>query len=335
MAWEERLSPQPKSSTFDQKYSKDILDELKGLNPEFFERYKEIDSSAKFLEYLVRPLRKSIVTNTLKVSFEDIAENLGKNFDLESVPWCEKGFFVYPKEDCVDARISNTMEYQLGFIFYQEAASMIPPVVLDAKPGHFILDMAAAPGNKTVHIGMHMKNEGCLIANDIKGKRLNILIQNIQRCGVLNVWITMKDGRYFGRFENKFDRVLLDTPCSNVGMIRKNYKHLRLWKMSRVKSLSQIQKEMILAGYKALKRGGIMVYSTCTLDPAENEEVIDYLVSQTNVEINEINLPIRKTKPITEFDGKKYDNQVKKCLRIHPQDNDTEGFFVAKIVKEK
>ncbi|MEM2144022.1 MAG: NOL1/NOP2/sun family putative RNA methylase [Candidatus Jordarchaeaceae archaeon] len=335
MEWKERLSPQSKSLTFHQKCSKDILDELKELNPEFFERYKEVDNSVKFLEYLVKPLRKSIVTNTLKVSFEDIAENLSKNFDLEPVPWCKEGFFVYPKEDCTDARISNTMEYQLGFIFSQEAASMIPPIVLDAKPGHLVLDMAAAPGNKTVHIGMHMKNEGCLIANDIKGKRLNILIQNIQRYGVLNAWITMKDGRYFSRFESRFDRVLLDAPCSNVGMIRKNYKHLRFWKMSKVKSLSQIQKEMILAGYKALKNGGIMIYSTCTLDPAENEEVINYLVSQTNAEIDEINLPIRKTKPITEFGEKKYDSQVKKCLRIHPQDNDTEGFFVAKILKEK
>lgn len=77
-----------------------------------------------------------------------------------------------------------------------------------------------------------------------------------------------------------------------------------------------------------------MVYSTCTLDPTENEEVVDYLISKTNARVDEINLPIRRTKPFTEFEEKKFDNQVKKCLRLHPQDNDTEGFFVAKIVKE-
>jgi NOL1/NOP2/sun family putative RNA methylase len=333
MSWEEDSSPQPNSFISSQKHSKSILVELRELNPEFFERYKTIDSSIEFLEYLVKPSRKSIVANTLKIGSKEVVENLSKDFNLEPVPWCSEGIFVYPKETGSWARISNTIEYLLGFIFFQEATSMIPPVVLDVKPGQFVLDMAAAPGNKTVHIGMYMKNKGCLIANDIKGKRVNILIQQIQRCGVLNALVMMKDGRYFNRFENRFDRVLLDTPCSNVGMIRKNFKYLKLWNMSRVESLSQLQKEMVLAGYKALKKGGIMVYSTCTLDPAENEEVVDYLISKTNAEVAEINLPLRKTKPFTEFRGKKFDNQVKKCLRIHPQDNDTEGFFVAKITK--
>ncbi|MEM3587567.1 MAG: NOL1/NOP2/sun family putative RNA methylase [Candidatus Jordarchaeaceae archaeon] len=334
MSWEKYSSSQQKSPFFNQKNS-DALTELRGLNPEFFERYKAIDSSTEFLEYLMKPLRKSIVTNTLKVSFKDIVENLSRDFDFEQVPWCSEGFFVYPKKDNAETRITNTIEYQLGFIFSQEASSMIPPVVLDAEPGHFVLDMAAAPGSKTIHIGMRMRNDGCLIANDVKWNRVNILIHRIQKCGVLNAWVTMKDGRYFSRFENKFDRILLDAPCSNVGMVRKNFKYLKLWNINKVKSLSRLQKEMILAGYKALKRGGIMVYSTCTLDPVENEEVINYLVSRTNAEIDEIDLPVRKTKPFTEFEGKKYDSQVKKCLRIHPQNNDTEGFFVAKIVKEK
>jgi NOL1/NOP2/sun family putative RNA methylase len=334
MSLEEHSSQQPKSWTPPWKNSKDILGELRQLNPEFFERYRIIDDSVEFLEYSVKPLRKSIVVNTLKASFDDVAENLSKYFDFEPVPWCGEGFFIYPKKTGTETRMSNIIEYQLGLIFSQEASSMIPPIVLNVKPGHFVLDIAAAPGSKTVHIGTYMKNEGCLIANDIKGKRLNILIQKIQRCGVLNAWVTMKDGRYFNRFENRFDRVLLDAPCSNAGMIRKNFKYLRLWNRSRVELLSQLQKEMVLASYKAVKPGGIMVYSTCTLDPAENEEVVDYLVSKTNARVDEINLPIRRTKPFTEFGGKKFDSQVKKCLRIHPQDNDTEGFFVAKIVKE-
>lgn len=255
MSLEERSSQQSKPLSPPRKNSEDILGELRELNPEFFERYEIIDNSKEFLEYLLKPLRKSIVINTLKVSFEDVAENLSKDFNLEPVPWCGDGFFVYSKEADAETRIGNMMEYQLGLIFSQEAASMIPPVVLDVKPGHCVLDMAAAPGSKTVHIGMYMKNEGCLIADDIKGKRLNILIQKIQRCGILNAWVTMKDGRYFNRFENKFDRVLLDVPCSNAGMIRKNFKYLRLWNMSRVENLPPLQKEMLLVGYKALKPG--------------------------------------------------------------------------------
>ena len=101
-----------------------------------------------------------------------------------------------------------------------------------------------------------------------------------------------------------------------------------------MESLSRLQKELILAGYKALKPGGVMVYSTCTLEPPANEEVVDHLISKTDTRVEEINLPLKKTKPFTSFEGKKYDSQVKNCLRIHPQDNDTEGFFVAKIIKE-
>ncbi|MGQ9720815.1 MAG: NOL1/NOP2/sun family putative RNA methylase [Candidatus Jordarchaeum sp.] len=317
-----------------QNYSKENLDELRKLNPEFFERYEEIDCSKSFLEYMLKPLRQSIRVNVLKVSGKDVLENLGKNFDFKPVPWCTEGYFIYPKRGFSEVIISNTIEYQLGLIFVQEASSMIPPVVLEVKPGQFVLDMAAAPGGKTTHIGMYMKNKGCLIANDIKKNRLNILILNIQRSGILNAWVTGKDGRFFKRFENRFDRVLLDAPCSNVGMIRKNFKYLKVWRKNIVESQSRLQKEMILAGYQALKPEGIMVYSTCTLEPPENEEVIDYLVSKTNANVIETNLPLRKTKPFTEFEGKKFDNQVKKCLRIHPQDNDTEGFFVAKIVKE-
>ncbi len=333
MSSEKFSNEQRKVSISTQNYS-NKLDQLREVNPEFFEWYRKIDGSTKFWEYMLKPLRQSIRINILKISVESVLENLIENFNVEPVPWCHEGYFVYPKTDADEVIISNTMEFHLGLIFVQEAASMIPPVVLEVRPGQFVLDMAAAPGSKTTHIGMYMKNRGCLIANDIKRNRLNILILNIQRCGILNAYVMMKDGRYFNRFENMFDRVLLDAPCSNVGMIRKNFRYLKFWSRDKVESLSQLQKEMISAGYKALKPGGILVYSTCTLEPAENEEVIDYLISKTNAKIEEVNLPIRKRRAFTSFEGKKFDSQVRKCLRIHPQDNDTEGFFVAKVVKE-
>jgi len=178
-----------------------------------------------------------------------------------------------------------------------------------------------------------MRNEGCIVANDVKVDRLNILISNLQRCGVTIARVTMKDGRFFKRFKDTFDRVLLDAPCSNVGMIRKNFKYLKMWRLREVESLSRLQKELIMAGYAALKPGGILVYATCTLDPLENEEVVDHLLANTDAKLLDIDLPVNRHEPITEFEGKKYSEDVKKCLRIHPQDNDTEGFFVAKIFK--
>ena len=210
---------------------------------------------------------------------------------------------------------------------------MIPAVVMDLEPKMLTLDVAASPGAKTTQIAQYMENEGCIVANDVKFSRINILISNLQRCGVLIAKVTMKDGRFFKRYKDTFDAVLLDAPCSNVGMIRKNYKYLKLWKYKDVIGISKLQKSLILAAYTALKPGGVLVYSTCTLDPLENEEVVDYLISNTDAEIEKINLKIKSHKPILEFNGKEYSSEVRKCLRIHPQDNDTEGFFVAKIVK--
>ncbi|MCD6542600.1 MAG: tRNA methyltransferase, partial [Thermoplasmata archaeon] len=160
-----------------------------------------------------------------------------------------------------------------------------------------------------------------------------VLISNLQRCGVLNTQVTRYDGRFFSKYENCFDSVLVDAPCSNAGMVRKNFKYLKSWREKEIEHLSRLQKALIIAGYRTLKNGGVLVYSTCTLDPMENEEVVDYLLRNTDAEIEEIGLPLRKREPFVNFGDKEYTSEVRKCLRIHPQDNDTEGFFVAKIRK--
>jgi NOL1/NOP2/sun family putative RNA methylase len=303
-------------------------------NSEFFDRYSRIDSSQEFLEYMAKPLRQSIRVNTLKIErgrIGEIVENLKNDFELGQIPWCEEGFFV--NTGVRSGRITLTVEHQLGLIFSQEASSMIPPVILELRPGMKVLDMAASPGAKTTQIAAYMENRGCIIANDVKFSRLNVLISNIQKCGVLIAKVTMMDGRTFRKWENRFDRVLLDAPCSNVGMIRKNFKYMKIWKMRDVVALSRLQKQLIRAAYRTLKPGGILVYSTCTLDPMENEEVVDSLLSTTDATLEEIKIPVKGREPFTEFEGEKYDSEVKKCLRIHPQDNNTEGFFVAKILK--
>ncbi|MBE8539859.1 NOL1/NOP2/sun family putative RNA methylase [Geoglobus acetivorans] len=305
------------------------MDELKDTNPDFFRKYEDIDDTEEFLHYMMLPLRQSFRVNTLKVGIDDVVERLSEEFELERVPWAKEGYFVYGEE------VTNTPEFALGLIFMQEASSMIPAAVLDVQPGMLVLDMAASPGSKTTQMSAYMENRGCIVANDVKYPRINILISNIQKFGSVNVRVTMKDGRYFGRFRDTFDRVLLDAPCSNVGMIRKNYKYLRLWRQRDVEALSRLQKELIMAAYRALKPGGVLVYSTCTLDPEENEEVVDYLLSNTDARLEKIDLPLKSHEPITEFRGKIYTDEVKKCLRIHPQDNNTEGFFVAKVVKDE
>jgi len=297
------------------------------FNKELMERLEKIDSSEEFFEYLKKPVRKSIRINTLKADNEEVLEKLSKQYELEGIPWCEEGFYINTED------VGNLIEHKLGLIFSQEASSMIPACVMELKPGMLVLDMAASPGAKTTQIAQYMENRGCIIANDVKKGRLNILISNLQRCGVLIAKVTLRDGRSFSKFENTFDAILLDAPCSNTGMIRKNFKYAVIWRKRDVEALSKLQKDLILSAYRALKEGGVMVYSTCSLDPEENEEVVDYLLSNTDAQIEKIDLPIRRHEAITEFDGKKFDKKVRRCLRIHPQDNDTGGFFVAKVVK--
>ncbi|ASJ03071.1 tRNA methyltransferase [Thermococcus profundus] len=302
-------------------------DVIKETNPAFYERYSRIEDSDEFWEFIIKPLRQSIRVNTLKAPLEVVVERLSEEFELEPIPWVKEGFFIN-----VDS-LAKIPEHGLGVVFGQEASSMIPPVVLDPKPGELVLDMAAAPGSKTGQIAQYMENEGCIIANDPQISRANVLMANLNRMGVLIARVTIRDGASFARFENTFDRVLLDAPCSSVGMIRKRWKFLTEWREKAVIRYMNIQKRLILAGYRALKPGGVMVYSTCTIDPLENEEVVDYLLRKTDAKLEKIDLQVKTSEPVLEWEGKEYSEDLKKALRIHPNDNDTEAFFIAKIVK--
>lgn len=297
------------------------------LNPQLKERLEQIDPSPQFMEYLEKPLRKSIRINTLKLGVEEIVEEVSKRYELEQIPWCDEGFFINEED------IGSILEYNLGLIYSQEASSMIPAIALDLGPGMLVLDMAASPGSKTTQIAQYMENEGCIIANDVRKKRINVMVSNFHQFGILIARVTIRDGRSFKEMENTFDRILIDVPCSNTGMIRKNYKYARIWTKKDVESLSKLQKSMLMSAYYALKPGGTMVYSTCSFDPVEDEEVVDYLLSNTDAQLEDIDLNVYSHNPILRFDGKEFDPMVEKCLRIHPQDNDTEGFFVAKVVK--
>lgn len=297
----------------------------------FKERYSKITDWETYREYSLSFLRKSIRVNTLKISIEELKKRLEKDWKLEKVPWCEEGFFVEHNEGRLD--LGNTIEHSLGYYYVQEAASMIPPLVLDPRPGERILDMCAAPGSKTTQIAQYMKNQGVLVANDVKGDRLASLGVNVQRCGVMNEIITLSPGNMIKDVE--FDRILLDAPCSGTGTIRKSPKTINMWNPGMITRLANIQKKLILHAFSLLKKGGVLVYSTCSNEPEEDEGVIDFLLKkQPDAKVEDFELNINRGKIITEYEGKQYDPSVKKCLRLWPQDNDTEGFFVARIRKD-
>lgn len=300
------------------------------FKPKFIERYSQLTDFAKFKTCSLSFLRRSIRVNTLKIAVNELKQRLEKNWALTPVPWCGEGFWIEGER----RDIGNLPEHALGYFYTQEAASMIPPVVLDPRPGELVLDMAAAPGSKTTQIAQYMVNEGILIANDYTADRMKPLGINLQRCGVSNAIITKMYGQQFKRAGLQFDRILVDAPCSGTGTIRKSLKTLIMWNPSMITRLARTQKQLIETAFGALKPGGVMVYSTCSLEPEEDEGVVHHLLqSHGNARIEDIHLPLKRSPAVEEFEKMRYDPAVKDCLRIWPQDNDTEGFFVAKIRK--
>ena len=291
----------------------------------FLEHYSELTDIETFKEFCVKPIKKSIRINTLKISVNDF-KKISK-LKLRQVPWFESGFYI----DEIVKGLGNTPHHQLGYFYMQESASMIPPLVL-APENDLILDMCASPGSKTTEMAQLMDNKGLIVANDYKINRIKSLSANLQRCGVSNTVTTIMEGRFFKN--NKFDKILVDAPCSGTGTIRKSLRTIKEWNLNTVKRIAGTQRQLIRTAFENLKENGTLVYSTCSLEPEENEGIINYLLETfENAKLEKINLKLKSSPVILEYKNNKYSSEIKNCLRLWPQDNDTDGFFVAKIKK--
>ena len=303
------------------------------FDPRFVERAKKLLGSElkTFLEFCKKPLKDAIRVNTIKINKERLIKKLkAKGWILKQIPWYQDGLWIERGR----SDLGNTLEHFLGYYYVQGAASMIPPLILNPKSGEIILDLCAAPGSKTTQMAQLMENKGVIVANDRYLYRILALRANLQRCGVINTIVTRMDGVRFKKVKQKFDKVLVDAPCSSEGIIREDLNLIKKWNLNFIKRLSALQKKLIEAGFERLKEDGILVYSTCTLAPEENEAVVDYLVRNFDAKIEEIRLKQIKARPgITEWMGKKFVKGISKCWRIYPQDNNTEGFFIAKLRK--
>ncbi len=287
-----------------------------------------------YLKYCKTPLRRAIRINTLKTTAIECTKRLkDQGFTLKPIPWTPRGFWI---ENKTDTALGNTLEHFLGYFYVQEASSMIPPLVLDPKKDETILDTCAAPGSKTTQIAEMMENTGLIIANDSNMSRIKALRYNLDKSGIINTIVTRMDAPKLNTSRIQFDKILIDAPCSAEGTIRKDWKVLSRWSVPLIHSLSRVQKHITTNAIHCLKPGGTLVYSTCTLAPEENEEVITNLLDKVKgLTVEKITLKGLKTRPgIEEWQGRQYTKQVKNCARIYPQDNDSEGFFVAKIKKE-
>ncbi|MEN4500294.1 16S rRNA (cytosine(1407)-C(5))-methyltransferase RsmF [Enterobacter hormaechei subsp. xiangfangensis] len=284
-----------------------------------------------FVAACQRPLRRSIRVNTLKISvgaFLDLVSPYG--WQLTPVPWCEEGFWI-ERDDEESLPLGSTAEHLSGLFYIQEASSMLPVAALfaDGSQPERVMDVAAAPGSKTTQIAARMNNRGAILANEFSASRVKVLHANISRCGIHNVALTHFDGRVFGAaLPEAFDAILLDAPCSGEGVVRKDPDALKNWSVESNLEIAATQRELIDSAFHALRPGGTLVYSTCTLNRDENEDVCLWL-KQRYVDAVEF-LPLD-----TLFDSASHAATPEGFLHVFPQIYDCEGFFVARLRKTR
>ncbi len=251
-----------------------------------------------------------------------------QQLDLEKVPWYEHAYYSDENFDAERTNVQST-SYRHYYVF--DPVSLVPCLALDPKKDDSILDMCAAPGTKTYIISFLTDNEARIVANDINRLRIRRLIANINKFHI-SAEVTAASGR---KLKGNYNKILLDVPCSGEGMINKHKKMFESWSERRIKVLSKKQKKLIKRAFELLDNNGTLVYSTCTFAPEENEEVIDFLLKKfKNAKLEKIEIPnLNFTNGLKEWNGKEYNKEVKKCIRIYPHHNSTGGFFVAKIRK--
>ncbi|MFC1722669.1 NOL1/NOP2/sun family putative RNA methylase [Nanoarchaeota archaeon] len=272
-------------------------------------RYKELGHP---INPDFRP-KLSIRINTLKTDKKACLDHLKKKkVQLKKIPFLYHGYWAEAPFSLV-----STAEYLQGYYYIQEAASQLPAQVLSPEKGELVLDMTASPGSKTTQLAQMMENQGQIIALESKKPRIPKLNNNLERLGVKNTIIYHKDARYASDLKVKFDKILLDAPCSG------NYTQDPEWFKKRsiqdFKDMAKLQKSLLRAAIQVLKPTGTLVYSTCSLEPEENEEVIEWALENLNLKLDDSNL---KASPgLTE--------KTSLCRRFWP--DPTQGFFIAKL----
>ncbi|MEM2933132.1 MAG: RsmB/NOP family class I SAM-dependent RNA methyltransferase [Candidatus Pacearchaeota archaeon] len=308
---------------------------------EFFLRISKIlknkNDIEKFFDKCYEPMLFSIRVNTLKISIEKLKARLEEKWDIEQMQkyGLEEAFVI--KTQLTSGELGNAPEHLLGYYYAQSLSSMLPAKVLMPSEYSLVLDCCAAPGSKTTHLAALMKNTGLMIANDANWERGIALASNLQRCGVINTLVTIMPIKKLAKEirQKTFDYILADVPCSNEGAIRKNITLFKTWNLKTIRRLSWIQKKILMNIIPLLRNDNILVYSTCTLSHEENEGVIDYVLKRFPLKIEKIKLKIPTRQGICEWEGKSYNKELKKAVRIMPQDFNSEGFFIAKLKLEK
>ncbi len=299
------------------------------LPAEYLSRIKEqfSDEYGDFLKSYEKKARRSIRINTLKTNNKDFTAQAP--FNMEPVPWVKNGFYL---EDGADP--AGCLLYRCGLYYIQEASAMAPADRLPINEGDKVLDLCAAPGGKATALAAKLKGTGLLVANEPSAARCRTLLHNLELAGAGNIIVTNEQPyRLEERFPEFFDKILVDAPCSGEGMFRKNPEVADSWTPKRSLEFAKLQKSILKSAAAMLKKGGYLMYSTCTFSPSENEENVKYM------------LDLYPQLELVDIDGSEYfaqgdpkfaggDQRIRKTVRLLPHKVECEGHFLALFKKK-
>ncbi len=282
----------------------------------------------KYTECFDESRHYGLRVNTAKISVEEFLKIAP--WPLERVPWISNGFY-YDGENIQPAKHPY---YFAGLYYLQEPSAMTPADRLPVDPGDRVLDVCAAPGGKATELGAKLRGTGVLAANDLSSSRAKGLLKNLELFGIGNVLVLSEEpGKLVPYFREYFDKILIDAPCSGEGMFRKDRKMVRAWEEHGPEFFSRIQKSIVSQAAQMLRPGGMMLYSTCTFSPLENEQTIEYLLDQyPEFEICEMEGYEGFSEGMPEVTREK-DENLKKTVRIFPHRMKGEGHFIALLKK--
>ncbi len=298
----------------------------KSFVEELYETYSPLTVD-KILSGMSGKRNTTLRVNTLKSNIQDIMNILKeKGIKFDRVSWYNDALIL---KNAIEKQIQGLDIYENGYIYLQSLSSMIPPIVLNPIKNEKVLDLTAAPGSKTTQMAAMMHNEGYILANELDTLRCERLKFNVEKQGADIIEVNNGRGEVIGKkYEEYFDKVLLDAPCSGEGRFLANDpKTYRNWSEKTVNELSKLQKKLLKSAYQAVKQNGEIVYSTCTLNRDENEKVLEWALEELNVKMLDIKLDVKNKGNIFS-----QNEEINKAIRILPS-KETEGFFIAKLKK--
>ena len=305
----------------------------------YVERMKKQLGESEFQAYeacLEKRARSAMRVNTRKITTDQWTEL--SPFTMRRVPWISNGYYY----DDTDAP-SKHPYYYAGLYYLQEPSAMTPANLLPIEPGDRVLDLCAAPGGKSTELAAKLQGTGLLVANDISATRAKALLKNLEVFGATNVLVISEEPNQLAtRFEGYFDKILVDAPCSGEGMFRKQPAIMKNWEQYGTEYYNNLQKSILPKAVAMLKPGGMLLYSTCTFSPLEDEETVAYVL-ETCPEMELVPVvPEDKWTQYEEFGFmtgrpdwmEKPLEETRKCVRLFPHRLEGEGHFIALFRKK-